>query len=731
MSRLLAALAVAILAGLIWAAPAGASDPPRRSPQEAPAPHSPEASTAPRPVAGPVAMEGGAGDSFRRGLLLAVAWSFLGASLLIVVASLARTVRWLRRIDSSRRSAQSQVFRLGLNVRAGAGHLRHYSFESYPVTVSSAGTADLLLPDPKGTRQRFRIDYRDGCGWFESESPRVINGVPQREKRLREGDRILFGSYRIDFDGAAFVPRTVLAPVRPRYGWQIPAVVALLTLSVLFRQATGVPQSRADGRLARAAERAAERVAERAAERAAERDARAREQQAEAAEREQQAARAAEAAKVARAEEAARAEEVAQAGEREAREAAARGEEARRAAEAVRAEEAARAEEARRAAEAVRVAEEARKAAEAAKRAEQAAARERDAQRLALTRKSPAMLVASVAAELPGNPPVVEPIPDAGPVSAAAPKAVPAKRPDRSVTPVAREERPDSSALLERARPQVYAPGRPVGYFRADVLFIHAHPDDESLDFAVLMSRAFRSGKRAATILFTDGEAGLDRYPKRPVGGSYPNHALRGSSLASVRVQEAAEAMAILGSEAYVRLGLMNRPYNNLRDVVPLETVLEGWGGEEALVERLVELIRGFQPQLIVAPDSSSGAYEHFEHEAVGYLVKKALSALDREGGPEVRAHLVSVDPFQRGKYSECVEVSGSERDPRSSMTHRAIQALALQQHVSQADASVIGLKRLPPLSSEYYHVLRWEMGESLQEWLAKTPPQTETKTSP
>jgi LmbE family N-acetylglucosaminyl deacetylase len=232
------------------------------------------------------------------------------------------------------------------------------------------------------------------------------------------------------------------------------------------------------------------------------------------------------------------------------------------------------------------------------------------------------------------------------------------------------------------------------------------------------MSRTFRSGKRSATILFTDGEAGLDRFPRRIVDDSYPNHSLRGNELAEVRVREAARAMGILGSEAYVRLGLQNRPYNTLRDVVPLESVLEGWGGERALVAQLVELIRGYRPEVVVSPDGPSDAHEHFEHEAVGYLVRRALAELERAGDNPVKAHLVSIDPFQKQKYDTFVAVEGNTRDPQSGTSDRALQALALQQHVTQADASVIGLKRLPSLPSEYYQVKRWNIDRSLEEWL-------------
>ena len=587
------------------------------------------------PHAGDETKERAAG-AVRRGLLLAAAWVCLAVALAVVFVTLGRTLLWLRRDSSAKRAPPPEVFRLQLSVRTGAGQLRQYSFGSCPVTVASAGSADLLLPNPRGLRQRFRIDYRDGHGWFESDSPTVINGVPQRQKRLREGDRILFGSYRIYFGGAAFASRSPAVPARPRYAWQAPAVMALLVLAVLFRHGGGgLPRLGRSVRDPRPAPVAVDGV---------------------------------------------------------------------------------------------------------------------NLEPPSVVRRLPAAAPpqgsAGAAPEVkaPLPPPVLSSAPAAVPPTARATSAAPAARPPAPAPtaapaapgpvrpppparpggpPVAPEERPrpETVGRLERAQVRTYGPGATVDFFRADVLFVHAHPDDESLDFAVLMSRAFRAGKRVATILFTDGEAGLDRYPRRPVGGLYPDHPLQGGALARVRVEEAREAMAILGSEAYVRLGLKNRPYNSLSDEVPLETVIEGWGGEAALVALLARLVRGFSPEVIVSPDSPSGAREHFEHEAVGYLVKAVVDRLAASGDNPVRAHLVSVGPLQREAYSETVSVDALARDPGSGLSHRAIQALALQQHATQADASVIGLRRLGPLPSEYYHAVLWSLPSSLEQWLEPASP--------
>lgn len=283
------------------------------------------------------------------------------------------------------------------------------------------------------------------------------------------------------------------------------------------------------------------------------------------------------------------------------------------------------------------------------------------------------------------------------------------------LVPVAPEPAAPEPAAPEKPRPQpverpiMVGPGELPDFFKADVVFIHAHPDDETLDFGVLMAKAAQYGKKTVTILFTDGEAGLDRYPKRPVGQKYPDYTLAGAELAAVRVNEARQALAILGAQMYIRLGMKNHPYNTIHDVKPPAKVLQAWGGETKLVERCVSLLEGFRPEVVVSPDSKSKAREHFEHETVGYIVKQALKALEKRGHRFIKGHLVSVDPFQTQKYSHLVTIDGIAKTKEGS-TYRAVQAQALSQHLSQRDASVIGLKKLPTVKDETYYKVFWHL---------------------
>jgi LmbE family N-acetylglucosaminyl deacetylase len=268
------------------------------------------------------------------------------------------------------------------------------------------------------------------------------------------------------------------------------------------------------------------------------------------------------------------------------------------------------------------------------------------------------------------------------------------------------------------------APGQAVPFVDADILFFHAHPDDESLDFAGLMSVAARSGLKTIMVTFTDGEGGIDQYPGRPAAGPYQPKAMTGADLARARVDEAGRALEVLGATMYVRLGLPNHRYIASTDEMLRERVLESWGGEERIVARVAELIRGFQPEVVVSSDSNDKGYEHFEHKAAGYVVARAL---DRAFGPPADggarrpagAYLVSVDPFQKSLYDDLVRLDLMRADPLSGLTFREVQMAALKEHATQADASLLGVELLPNFRYELYHPVYWSLERPLDGLLA------------
>jgi LmbE family N-acetylglucosaminyl deacetylase len=244
------------------------------------------------------------------------------------------------------------------------------------------------------------------------------------------------------------------------------------------------------------------------------------------------------------------------------------------------------------------------------------------------------------------------------------------------------------------------------GVSGVDILFIHAHPDDEALDYGALLAAAESAGKRVGVVLFTDGNAGLDQYPWRGVDTEYPSWRMRDSELSSVRIEEATRAMTRLGTDLYVRLGLPNHPYSGIEEELTVEEVTARWGGADALTEVVADIIQRLDPTLVVSPDGPSEAYEHFEHEAVGEVTAAAVRSLG--GRSSVRAHLAPIDPLQTDVYTDVLAFDAWERPGDAALRYRDVQLAALREHRSQRDASVIGIEVRQGLRYEYYRAIRW-----------------------
>ncbi len=270
-------------------------------------------------------------------------------------------------------------------------------------------------------------------------------------------------------------------------------------------------------------------------------------------------------------------------------------------------------------------------------------------------------------------------------LSAAAPPAAAQAMPERHEQAVPGPPTPQASPAQvqlppETARParvRMVAPGTALPEAAVDYLFIHAHPDDESLDFGALIAHVDRAGLSAAVLLLTDGEGGIFS----------SDYAGPRENLRDLRVREAAEALSILGASWYIRMGYRNHPYNGTGDRRRPDDILNGWGGDDA-VAAVAEAIAALKPRVVAAPDGPSAAREHFEHEAAGLLVRRALDRLRITGGHEVEALLLCVDPRQTSVYSDLVPVP---------------QRAARAAHATQADASHFGILMADAYPDEWY----------------------------
>lgn len=230
-----------------------------------------------------------------------------------------------------------------------------------------------------------------------------------------------------------------------------------------------------------------------------------------------------------------------------------------------------------------------------------------------------------------------------------------------------------------------------------DLLCIHSHPDDESIDFGGLLARASMEGKTTAVVLCTDGEAGLSRGPSRPgvSGGAGP--------LKETRIAEAREAMAWLGVDYYVRLGFENHPYSSQLQVLPIEEVYADWGGYGNVKSALSTLVRQLEPRMIAAPDGPSPAREHFEHDAAGFAATEVVRELHEEGGYRPQSFVTSIDPLQKDLFREAEELEVLEPPVPGWPSPRMVQHRALLAHTSQIDARIIALEYTSLFQHEFY----------------------------
>jgi LmbE family N-acetylglucosaminyl deacetylase len=251
-----------------------------------------------------------------------------------------------------------------------------------------------------------------------------------------------------------------------------------------------------------------------------------------------------------------------------------------------------------------------------------------------------------------------------------------------------------ASRLRPPSELTLIAPGEMLPETAVDVLFIHAHPDDESIDFGSLLAHCEAAGLKTAVVLMTDGEGGIYQEEYQGIRENLP----------ALRIAEAREALSILGADYYIRLGLPNHPYNSRAQEIGTNEIFRSWGGEAVLRASLADIIEALWPAVVVSPDGPSAAREHFEHVATGILVAKTLEDLKARGGYSPAAHLVCVDPRQQDVYQQRIAISR-----RGAVS---FQRQALLAHRTQADASYFAVKMIEEYRNEYYHVLYWSLDE-------------------
>jgi LmbE family N-acetylglucosaminyl deacetylase len=152
--------------------------------------------------------------------------------------------------------------------------------------------------------------------------------------------------------------------------------------------------------------------------------------------------------------------------------------------------------------------------------------------------------------------------------------------------------------------------------YKADILIVVAHPDDEGFFTPYAAKAIYDMHKRVAVVFSTHGGSGGNHYSRE-----------RGPAMADIRELEAREACAKLSIKNVWFLDGKDTPSQNVLDS------LSNWGHGESL-ERLVGLIRLTRPEVIFTqlPGMFIGE-NHGDHQATGVLVSEAF---DLAGDPAV-----------------------------------------------------------------------------------------------
>ncbi len=171
--------------------------------------------------------------------------------------------------------------------------------------------------------------------------------------------------------------------------------------------------------------------------------------------------------------------------------------------------------------------------------------------------------------------------------------------------------------------------------YKADLLLVIAHPDDDTLIAGYLAKLVLDEHKRVAVVYCTSGSG----------GGNVLGYEA-GAALGQMRVIEARRALASIGIENVWFLGARDTPSQNVL------WSLDDWG-HGRILDELVRLVRLTRPEVMVTwlPAYDAGE-NHGDHQAAGVL---ATEAFDSAGDPLRFPEQVSA-PRDRGGMANLAE---------------------------------------------------------------------------
>lgn len=164
------------------------------------------------------------------------------------------------------------------------------------------------------------------------------------------------------------------------------------------------------------------------------------------------------------------------------------------------------------------------------------------------------------------------------------------------------------------------------------ILFVHAHPDDETISTGASMARYAASGAHVSLVTCTLGEEGEIHVPELAWLAAGEADQLGGYRLAEL--ERACAALGVTdhrflgGAGRYRDSGMMGLPTN--------EHPRAFWRADlDEAAKHLVEVVRELRPQVVVTYDPNGG-YGHPDHIQSHRVTMRAVELASAEGiGPE------------------------------------------------------------------------------------------------
>ncbi|MCZ7547326.1 MAG: PIG-L family deacetylase [Anaerolineae bacterium] len=211
---------------------------------------------------------------------------------------------------------------------------------------------------------------------------------------------------------------------------------------------------------------------------------------------------------------------------------------------------------------------------------------------------------------------------------------------------------------------------------KVDILFVGAHPDDDSTATATMARYVFDRGAKAAVVTATKGEG----------GGNATGREL-GPALGIVREAEERMAMRMLGIDLVYYLNELDWAFTTSATATELF-----WGYEEPL-GNIVRLYRVLKPDVVVTMNPSPSGHGHHQ-----YIAKLATEAFFLAGDPNAFPEQLEeefIDPWQPKKLyyalaygaaglAPSVEIPTNEYSPSQFATYAELEAIALRRYRSQ-----------------------------------------------